>query len=120
VEHPSLKRNGQNLHYDLYVNFIDAVLGGQSEVPLIEGKAKINIEPGTQSGKLVRLRGKGLPHVEAYGKGDLLVNINLWTPQELSKEERKTLEKLRDSENFAPKLDHSEKGFFQKVKEMFE
>ncbi|MCA1751672.1 MAG: molecular chaperone DnaJ [Cryomorphaceae bacterium] len=120
VEHPHLKRNGQNLHYDLYVNFIDAVLGGSSEVPMIEGKAKITIEPGTQSGKLVRLRGKGLPHVEAYGKGDLLVNINIWTPQELSKEERKTLEAMRDSENFAPKDNHSEKGFFQKVKDMFE
>jgi molecular chaperone DnaJ len=120
VEHPHLKRNGQNLHYDLYVNFIDAVLGGTAEVPMIEGKAKFTIEPGTQSGKLVRLRGKGLPHVEAYGKGDLLVNINIWTPQELSKEERKTLEAMRNSENFAPKDNHSEKGFFQKVKDMFE
>lgn len=120
VEHPLLKRNGQNLHYDLYVSFVDAVLGGSAEIPMIEGKAKINIEPGTQSGKLVRLRGKGLPHVEAYGKGDLMININIWTPQELSKEERNLLEKLRESENFQPKANHSEKGFFQKVKEMFE
>jgi molecular chaperone DnaJ len=120
VEHTELKRNGQNLHHDLYVSFLDAALGASTEVPLVEGKAKINIEPGTQSGKLVRLRGKGLPHVESYGKGDLLININIWTPQELSKEERKTLEKLRESENFKPKVNHSEKGFFQKVKEMFE
>lgn len=119
-EHPKLKRNGQNLHYDLYISFIDAVLGGSYEIPLVEGKAKITIDPGTQSGKLVRLRGKGLPHVEAYGKGDLLVNINIWTPQELSKEERKILENFRESENFAPNVNHSEKGFFQKVKEMFE
>jgi molecular chaperone DnaJ len=120
VEHAYLKRNGQNLHYDLYVSFLDAALGGAAEVPLVEGKAKITIEPGTQSGKLVRLRGKGLPHVESYGKGDLLININVWTPQELSKEERKILEKLRESENFQPNANHSEKGFFQKVKEMFE
>ncbi len=120
LEHTHLKRNGQNLHYDLYVSFIDAALGASAEVPLVEGKAKIQIEAGTQSGKLVRLRGKGLPHVQAHGKGDLLVNINLWTPQELTKEERKLLEGLRESENFQPQEDHSEKSFFQKVKEMFE
>lgn len=120
VEHPVLKRNGQNLHYDLYVSFIDAALGASKEIPLVEGKAKINIDPGTQSGKLVRLRGKGLPHVESYGKGDLMVNINVWTPQELTKAERKILEELRENENFQPNANHSEKGFFQKVKEMFE
>jgi molecular chaperone DnaJ len=120
VEHESLKRNGQNLHFDLYVSFIDAVLGGSAEVPLIEGKAKINIPAGTQSGKLVRLKGKGLPSVQSYGKGDLLVNINVWTPQELSKDERKILEKLKESENFQPTADHDEKSFFQKVKDLFE
>ncbi|MCH2215383.1 MAG: molecular chaperone DnaJ [Flavobacteriales bacterium] len=120
LEHGYLKRNGQNLHFDLYVSFIDAVLGGSAEVPLVEGKAKINIAAGTQSGKLVRLKGKGLPSVQSYGKGDLLVNINVWTPQELSKDEKKILEQLKDSENFQPNADHSEKSFFQKVKDMFE
>ena len=118
-EHDLLKRNGQNLHYDLYVNFVDAAVGASAEIPLIEGKAKIKIEQGTQSGKIVRLRGKGLPSVEAYGTGDLLVNINVWTPQTLSTEERTTLEGLRDSENFKPNPSHRDKTFFQKMKEMF-
>lgn len=120
IEHNRLKRNGKNLHYDLYVSFIDAALGGSAEVPLVEGKAKITIAPGTQSGKLVRLKGKGLPSVQSYGKGDLLVNINVWTPQQLSKEEKALLEKLKDSENFQPNADHDEKSFFQKVKDLFE
>ncbi len=119
VEHPYLKRNGQNLHFDLYVSFLDAALGAEAEVPLVEGKAMITVDPGTQSGKLVRLRGKGLPSAQNYGKGDLLVNINIWTPQELSKEERKLLESLRTSPNFQPNVDHNEKGFFQKVKDLF-
>lgn len=120
IEHNKLKRNGKNIHYDLYVSFIDAALGGSAEVPLVEGKAKITIAPGTQSGKLVRLKGKGLPSVQSYGKGDLLVNINVWTPQQLSKEEKALLEKLKDSENFQPNADHDEKSFFQKVKDLFE
>lgn len=118
-EHDVLKRNGKNLHYDLYINFIDAALGSSAEIPLVEGKAKIKIEPGTQSGKIVRLRGKGLPSVESYGNGDLLANINVWTPQTLSAEERKTLEKLRESENFIPNPSARDKTFFQKMKEMF-
>ena len=119
-EHPTLKRNGKNLHYDLYISFLDAALGSSAEVPTVTGKAKINIAAGTQSGKLVRLRGKGLPSVQSHGTGDLLVNINVWTPKELSKEERKTLESLRGSANFEPGIDHDEKGFFQKVKDLFE
>lgn len=118
-EHEVLKRDGQNLHYDLYLNFVDAALGSSAEVPLINGRAKIKIDPGTQSGKIMRLRGKGLPSVESYGSGDLLVNINVWTPQKLSNEEKEILEKLRDSEHFQPNPSHRDKGFFQKVKEMF-
>lgn len=118
-EHPDLKRNGHNLHYDLYINFIDAALGGDYEVPMAEGKAKINIDPGTQSGKILRLRGKGIPDVQGYGKGDLLVNINIWTPRKLSSKEKDILAKLRDSENFKPKPTSKDKGFFQRVKEMF-
>jgi len=118
-EHPDLKRNGHNLHYDLYINFIDAALGGDYEIPMAEGKAKIKIEPGTQSGKILRLRGKGIPDVQGYGKGDLLVNINVWTPQKLASKEKDILAKLRDSENFKPKPTSKDKGFFQRVKEMF-
>lgn len=119
IEHDQLKRNGQNLHFDLYINFLDAVLGGKAEVPLVDGKAKIDIAPGTQGGKIVRLRNKGLPSVNGYGTGDILVNINVWTPQNLSSEEKGMLEKLRKSENFIPQPSSKDKGFFQRVKEMF-
>ncbi len=118
-EHPDLKRNGHNLHYDLYINFIDAALGGVYEIPMAEGKAKITIEEGTQSGKILRLRGKGIPDIQGYGKGDLLVNINVWTPRKLSSKEKDILTKLKDSENFKPKPTSKDKGFFQRVKEMF-
>ena len=118
-EHPDLKRNGHNLHYDLYINFIDAALGSTYEIPMAEGKAKITIDAGTQSGKILRLRGKGIPDVQGYGKGDLLVNINVWTPRKLSSKEKDILTKLKDSENFKPKPTSKDKGFFQRVKEMF-
>ena len=114
-----LTRNGQNLHYECYINFLDAALGGEAEIPLVDGRAKIKIEPGTQSGKILRLRGKGLPSVEGYGSGDLLVNISVWTPQKLNAEEKALLEKLRTAESFIPKPTKKDKGFFQKVKEMF-
>lgn len=119
IAHESLQRNGQNLHFDLYVPFTDAALGSTAEVPLVSGKAKIKIEPGTQSGKIVRLRGKGLPAVDSYGTGDLLVNINVWTPQKLTDKERSMLEELRDSDNFQPEANHKERGFFDKVRDMF-
>ena len=119
IPHETLQRNGKNLHYDLYIPFPDAALGAQAEVPLVGSKAKINIEPGTQSGRIVRLRGKGLPAVESYGQGDLLVNINVWTPKKLSSEEHELLEQLRESKNFQPDANHQEKGFFDKVRDMF-
>ena len=114
-----LKRDGNNLLYEHYVNFADAALGTQIEIPTIDGKAKIKIDPGTQSGKILRLRGKGLPEVNSYSKGDLLVNINVWTPQHLSKEEKKILEKFQTAENFAPKPTKKDKGFFDRMKEYF-
>ena len=119
IEHPDLERNGNNLHFDLYINFIDAALGGSYDIPLVDSKAKIKIDPGTQSGKILRLRGKGIPEVQGYGKGDLLVNINVWTPKKLSSKEKDVLAKLRESENFKPKPTSKDKGFFQRVKEMF-
>ena len=119
LDHNAFQRNGKNLHHDLYISFIDAALGSSAEIPLLSSKAKVKIEPGTQSGKLIRLRGKGLPSVDSYGNGDLLVNINVWTPKTLSKEEHKALENLRESTNFKPELDHSERGFFEKVRDLF-
>jgi molecular chaperone DnaJ len=119
-EHPTLKRDGVNLYYDLYVNFADAALGGSAEIPLVKGKAQIKLDPGTQSGKILRLKGKGLPEVNGYGSGDLLVNINVWTPLRLSDEEKNVLEKFRTSPNFEPTPSGKDKSFFQKVKEMFQ
>ncbi|MDG2426593.1 MAG: molecular chaperone DnaJ [Flavobacteriales bacterium] len=117
IEHKIFRRNGGNLHQDLFINFSDAALGAQVEVPLIDGKARIKVAPGTQSGRIVRLKGKGLK--SDYGHGDLLVNLNVWTPTALSDEERKTLEDLRDAENFQPDPEHGERGFFDKVRDMF-
>lgn len=114
-----LQRDGVNLHYEAYVSFSDAALGATLEVPLVEGKAKIKVEAGTQSGKMLRLRGKGLPSIQTYGSGDLLVHINVWTPKKLSSEEKALLEKLKSSENFIPKPGKKEQGFFSKMKDFF-
>ncbi|TNE55785.1 MAG: molecular chaperone DnaJ [Bacteroidetes bacterium] len=119
VPHEFLKRDGENLHYEAHVNMISAILGESIEVPTISGKAKIKIEPGTQSGKTLRLKGKGLPNIQGYGHGDLFVHVQLWTPKKVTKEEREVLEKLKGSESFVPNPDASDKGFFQRMKEMF-
>jgi molecular chaperone DnaJ len=117
--HPDLQRDGLNVAFDLHIPFTDAVFGTQVEVPTIDGKAKIRIPPGTQSGKIFRLKGKGFPSVNSYEKGDQLIHINVWTPQQVSSEEKAMLEKLGMSPNFQPKPDKNEKSFFEKVKEMF-
>jgi molecular chaperone DnaJ len=117
--HPSLQRDGDHLIHDLYISFADAALGTSVEVPTLEGKAKIKIEPGTQAGKVLRLKGKGIPALNSYSRGDLLVNVNVWTPQQLSTEEKKILEKLRDAENFKPNPGKGDKGFFERMKEYF-
>jgi len=119
ADHDDFTRNGRNLHLDHHISFIDATLGSQVEIPLLSGKAKIRIEAGTQGGKIVRLKGKGLPSVDSYGRGDLLVNLNVWTPQELTAEERKTLESWREAANFQPNPDARDKGFFDRVRDMF-
>ena len=119
-EHSELKRDGIHLYYDLYLNFVDAAMGASIEIPLVKGKAQIKIEPGTQAGKILRLKGKGVPDVNGYGSGDLMVNINVWTPQKLSSEEKEILTKLRESENFKPNPSAKDKSFFQRVKEMFQ
>lgn len=118
-EHDELKRDGDDLHYEAYISFVDAVLGESIEVPIIGGKVKIKVDPGTQSGKIVRLKGKGLPRLQAYGHGDLFVHLSVFTPQKISKDEREILEKLRESENFQPSAAKSDKGFFKKVKDIF-
>lgn len=118
--HEFLQRDGENLHFEAYISFLDAALGSSIEVPLVEGKAKIKIEPGTQSGKMLRLRGKGLPSLNGYGSGDLFVHMNVWTPKKLSSDEKKILESLRGSANFEPQPGGKEQGFFQKMKDFFQ
>ncbi len=118
-EHPELKRDGNNVIFDLHISFIDAALGTSVEVPTIGGKAKITIEAGTQGGKILRLKGKGIKELNGYQTGDQLIHVNIWTPKTLSNEERETLEKLKDSPNFIPNPGKSDKGFFDKVKDMF-
>jgi molecular chaperone DnaJ len=117
--HKELQREGLNVAYDLHISFTDAVFGTQLEVPTIDGRAKIKIPPGTQSGKIFRLKGKGFPAVNSYEKGDQLIHVNVWTPQHLTSEEKSLLEKLSQSPNFKPHPDKNEKGFFDRIKEMF-
>lgn len=117
--HKELHRDGLNVAYDLHISFTDAVFGTQAEVPTIDGRAKIKIPAGTQSGKILRLKGKGFPAVNSYEKGDQLIHINIWTPQHVSNEEKAMLEKMSQSPNFKPQPDKSDKSFFDKIRDMF-
>jgi molecular chaperone DnaJ len=119
TEDEQLKREGDNLHYDLYISFSDAVLGTDKEIPTVGGKVKIKIDAGTQSGKILRLKGKGLPSLEGYQTGDLFVHINVWTPSHLSKEQKEFFERMKDDSHFNPNPSKQEKSFFDKVKDMF-
>ena len=118
--HAELHRNGDDLYYNLLLDLPTAMLGGPAEIPTIDGRVKIRIEPGTQPGKIVRLRGKGLPALRGYGNGygDLIVNISVYIPENLTKDERETLEKMRDSESFKPSV-QTKQTFFQKFKNLF-
>lgn len=120
-EKPSelFERDGDNLIHELFISFPDAALGTSVEVPTLTGKARFKVNPGTQAGKVVRLRGKGLPNINGYGTGDLLIHVNVWTPKSLSSEERKLLTRLKKSSNFDPAPTHDEKGFFSKMREFF-
>lgn len=120
IKHEHLIRDGNNLLYDHYISFPEAALGTTIEVPTLEGKARIKIDPGTQPSKVLRLKGKGLPSVNAYGRGDLLVNINVWTPQGINSQEKELLEKLAQSENFRPNPQKSEKSFFERMRDYFQ
>jgi molecular chaperone DnaJ len=118
--HPDLLRQGNDLIYNLFISIPDAVLGAHVEVPTIDNNVKIKIEPGTQPGKILRLRGKGLPEVNGYGKGDLLVNVNVWIPKNLSREEARIIEKFKESGAFVPKPDKDDKSLFERMRGYFE
>ncbi|MDF1549011.1 MAG: DnaJ C-terminal domain-containing protein, partial [Bacteroidales bacterium] len=118
-KHPELIRNDNDLLYNLFISVPDAILGAPVEIPTLNGKVKVKIEEGTEAGKILRLRGKGIPDVQGYGRGDLLVKVNVYIPKNISKEEKKTLERLKESDNFAPKPSE-EKNFFNRVKDFFE
>jgi len=122
-KHPSLKRHELDVVYQLHISFPEAVLGTNAEVPTIDGKAKIKIPAGTQSGKIFRLKGKGFPAFQSYEKGDELVEVNIWSPQNLSNEEKEILEKLKNSPNFKPAANagsmKEDKTFFDKIKDAF-
>jgi molecular chaperone DnaJ len=117
--HPDLQREGLNVAFELHISIPDAIYGTNVEVPTIDGRAKIKIPAGTQSGKIFRLKGKGFPAVNSYEKGDQLIHVNVWTPQNLTTEEKAMMDKLNLSPNFQPNPDKSDKSFFDKVKEMF-
>ena len=118
-DHDTLKREGDNLHYDLYISISEAVLGTSKEIDAVGGKVRIKLEQGIQSGKILRLRGKGISSINGYGSGDLLVHVNVWTPKELNKEQKEFFERMQGNENFEPKPEKSDKSFFEKVKDMF-
>ena len=121
IEHEFFSRDVNNLLYDHYITFSEAALGSTAEIPTIEGKVKIKIDPGTQSGKVLRLRGKGLTSINGYeGKGDLMISIIVWTPKALSKEEKTILEKLGKSDNFRPAPGTRDKNIFSRMKDLFE
>ena len=117
--HEFLHRDGMNIIYELPVNFADVVLGTSLDVPTLDGKVKIKIPPGTQAGKIFRLKDKGLPSVQSYGRGDQLIHVNVWTPKTITEDERQLLENMREMKNFQPNPGKSDRSFFDKMREMF-
>lgn len=117
--HENLQREGNNLHYDLYVSVPEAVIGTSKEIHTVTGKVRIPIEAGIQSGKILRLRGKGMPSLNGYGTGDLLVHVNVWTPRELNKDQKEFFQSMMKDSNFDPSPEKGDKSFFEKVKDMF-
>ena len=115
----NLKREGNNLHYDLYISISEAVLGISKEINTVSDKVRIKLDAGIQSGKILRLRGKGLKSINGYGNGDLLVHVNVWTPKTLNKEQREFFQQMKNNEHFTPNPDKNDKSFFEKVKHMF-
>ena len=119
IPHDKLQRAGDNLHYELYVSMPDAILGTNKEINTVTGKVRIKIDSGMQSGKILRLRGKGIPNINGYATGDLLVHVNVWTPKTLNKKQKQFFESMKDDEHFEPKPESSDKSFFDRVKDMF-
>jgi molecular chaperone DnaJ len=119
-EHEELIRDGNNLIYNLFVTFPEITLGTTKEIPTVDSKVKVKIEAGTQPEKTLRLRGKGLPDVNGYGKGDLLVRVHVWIPKKVNSDERKMLEKLQSSPNFMDGPDQADRNFFDKMRDIFE
>ena len=117
--HPNLVRDGSNVIFELSMNFADLILGTSVEVPTIDGRVKIKIPPGTPSGKVFRLKDKGLPNVQSYGKGDQLVKVHVWTPKKFTTEEESLLQKMKEMPNFNPGKESQEKGFFDKMRDIF-
>jgi molecular chaperone DnaJ len=119
IEHETLKREGENLHLDLYISLSEAVLGTSIDIGAVNGKVRIKLDEGIQSGKILRLKGKGIPNVNGYENGDLLVHVNVWTPKILNKEQKQFFENNIGNENFIPHPEKTDKSFFEKVKDMF-
>ena len=120
-EHPNLKRDGNNLYYTKIISLPDAILGADVDIPCLDGPHKIKVEAGTQSGTVVRMRGKGLPTVNGYGgTGDLYVKIGVWIPRKLNKEDKAAVEALRNSESFQPNPTKEDKSFFDRIKDLFD
>jgi molecular chaperone DnaJ len=119
IPHETFEREGSNLYLNYYISFPQAALGGSVDIPTLDGKASIKLAAGTQGGQVLRLQGKGLPELNSHRKGDLIVNVNVWTPKTLSREEREAIESFLKSENFAPKPAKNEKSFFNRVRQFF-
>jgi len=117
--HETLQRDGNDLIYSLFISIPDAVNGCEAEIPSIDSKLKIKIDPGTQPGKVLRLRGKGLPDINGYGVGDLLVYIQVWIPKKVTKEEKALIDKLKESDSFKPNPEKEDRNFFDRVRNMF-
>ena len=119
VPHELFERQDSNLFYNAFVTYADAALGASIEIPTLSGKVRVKIEQGTPSGKVIRLKGKGLPDLNGYSRGDMLVSINVWVPKSVTKEEKAMLEQLNSHPNFQPNPSKQERGFFDKMKDLF-
>jgi molecular chaperone DnaJ len=117
-EHQHLKREGDNLHYDMYISFPEAALGTHKEIQTLTGKVRIKIEAGVQSGKILRLKSKGIPSLNGYSTGDILVHVNVWTPTSLNREQEQFFQSQLNDQNFTPSPRKTDKSFFEKVKDM--
>lgn len=120
--HEHFKRNGDDIIYDLWVSFPMSALGGEVEIPTLSGKAKLVIDAGTPTGRLLRMRGRGIPHLNSYGRGDQLVRVSVWVPTKLTSKEKELLRNLAACEHINPSEEErrtADRSFFEKVKDVF-